>query len=156
VIESYVARPLRVESEEAVYHIMSRGNRGESIFAEDRNKEYFLGLLGSGLERHKGELYAYCIMDNHFHLLLWVPFGKLPALMHHVGSGYGSFMRRACGWIGHVFAGRYKSLCVEKAGYLLELSRYIHLNPVRAGMVPKPGEYRWSSYPQYAVHFVLP
>lgn len=145
-----MARPLRVEHEGAVYHILSKGNRGEYIFHEDGGKEYFLHVLQSVAERYAIELYAYCIMGNHYHLLIGVPVGMLSRVMHTIQSAYGSYLRREKGWIGHVFAGRYKSLCVEKEGYLLELSRYIHLNPVRAGIAKKPEEYQWSSYQYYA------
>lgn len=144
-----MARPLRIEYEGAVYHIISRGNRGEHIFAEDQDKEYFIETLQNAVKKYKIDLYAYCIMGNHYHLLLTTPYGKLAKAMHYIGSAYGSFLRRQKGWIGHIFAGRYKSLCVEKEGYLLELSRYIHLNPVRAGLAEKPEGYSWSSYGYY-------
>lgn len=146
-----MARPLRIEYEGAVYHILSRGNRGEHIFSEDGDKNYFLDILKKGTEKYKINLYSYCIMGNHYHLLLSTPNGELPKVMHYIGSSYGSYLRRNRGWIGHVFAGRYKSLCVEKDGYLLELSRYIHLNPVRAGVVKTPEKYLWSSYRDYIV-----
>ena len=144
-----MARSLRIEHEGAVYHILSRGNRGEHIFAENHDKEYFIKTLQNAVEKYKIDLYAYCIMGNHYHLLLTTPYGQLKKAMHYIGSAYGSFLRRQKGWIGHVFAGRYKSLCVEKEGYLLELSRYIHLNPVRAGLAEKPEGYKWSSYLYY-------
>lgn len=144
-----MARPLRIEYEGAVYHIISRGNRGEHIFTEDQDKEYFTETLQHAVKKYKIDLYAYCIMGNHYHLLLTTPYGELTKAMHYIGSAYGSFLRRQKGWIGHIFAGRYKSLCVEKEGYLLELSRYIHLNPVRAGLAEKPEGYRWSSYGYY-------
>jgi len=146
---NHMARPLRIEYEGAVYHIISRGNRGEHIFAEDQDKEYFIETLQNAAEKYKIDLYAFCIMGNHYHLLLTAPQGELAKAMHYIGSAYGSFLRRQKGWIGHVFAGRYKSLCVEKEGYLLELSRYIHLNPVMAGLAEKPEGYKWSSYGYY-------
>jgi putative transposase len=144
-----MARPLRIEYEGAVYHIISRGNRGEHIFVEDRDKEYLIETLQIAVEKYKIDLYAYCIMGNHYHLLLTAPQGELAKAMHYIGSAYGSYLRRQKGWIGHVFAGRYKSLCVEKEGYLLELSRYIHLNPMRAGLEAKVADYKWSSYGYY-------
>jgi putative transposase len=144
-----MARPLRIEYEGAVYHIISRGNRGEHIFVADRDKEYFTEALQIAADKYKIDIYAYCIMGNHYHLLLTAPQGELAKAMHYIGSSYGSYLRRQKGWIGHVFAGRYKSLCVEKEGYLLELSRYIHLNPVRAGLAEKVAEYKWSSYGYY-------
>lgn len=144
-----MARPLRIEYEGAVYHILSRGNRADYIFSEDKDKEYFIETLQKTVEKYKVNLYAYCVMGNHYHMLMSAPYGELTKIMHYIGSTYGSYMRRSKGWIGHVFAGRYKSLCVEKEGYLLELSRYIHLNPVRAGIVKKPEEYQWCSYKYY-------
>lgn len=144
-----MARPLRVEYEGAIYHILSRGNKGDYIFSEDRDKEYFLEILKKGVEKYNIQLYTYCLMGNHYHLLLSIPDGRLTRFMHFIGSSYGSYLRRDRGWIGHVFAGRYKSLCIEKEGYLLELSRYIHLNPVRANIVKLPDDYQWSSYRYY-------
>lgn len=106
--------------------------------------------MGKAAHKYGIEVYTYCIMGNHYHLLLGIPVGMLSKAMHTIQSSYGSYLRRQREWIGHVFAGRYKSLCVEKEEYLLELSRYIHLNPVRAGIARKPEEYRWSSYRFYA------
>jgi REP element-mobilizing transposase RayT len=144
-----MARPLRIEYEGAAYHIISRGNRGEHIFEADKDKEYFLEILQAAIVKYKIDLYAYCIMGNHYHLLLTTPYGELTKAMHYIGSAYGSYLRRQKGWIGHIFAGRYKSLCIEKERYLLELSRYIHLNPVRAGITENPEGYKWSSYVYY-------
>ncbi|MBI5103313.1 MAG: transposase [Nitrospirae bacterium] len=144
-----MARPLRIEYEGAVYHIMSKGNRGEFIFIDEKDKDVFLDILGRAVDRYGINIYAWCIMGNHYHLLVSIPHGNLSKGMHYIGSGYGSYLRRYRGFIGHVFAGRYKSLCVDKEGYLLELSRYIHLNPVRAGIAKRPEEYKWGSYLQY-------
>jgi REP element-mobilizing transposase RayT len=144
-----MARPLRAEHEAAVYHIMSKGNRAEYIFDSDEDKEYYLDVIRKAVDRYRLEVYAYCVMGNHYHLLMGVPLGVLSKAMHFIQSVYGSHMRRERELIGHVFAGRYKSLCVEKESYLLELSRYIHLNPVRAGIAHRPEEYQWSSYVGY-------
>jgi putative transposase len=144
-----MARPLRAEHEAAVYHILSKGNRAEYIFDSDEDKEYFLDVIKRAADRYQLEVYAYCIMGNHYHLLMGAPLGVLSKAMHTIQSAYGSHMRRERKLIGHVFAGRYKSLCVEKESYLHELSRYIHLNPVRAAVVSSPEEYRWSSYGSY-------
>lgn len=129
--------------------MLSRGNRGEDIFKDNHDKEYFLQTMRNGTSRYGIEIHAYCIMNNHYHLLLSTPRGDLTRFMHFTGSSYGSYQCRERGWVGHVFAGRYKSLCIEKGSYLLELSRYIHLNPVRARIVAFPEEYRWSSYRHY-------
>jgi REP element-mobilizing transposase RayT len=144
-----MARPLRIQYEGAAYHIISRGNRAEYIFTDDKDKEYFIETIKKAAEKYKAELYAYCIMGNHYHLLLTTPYGELTKLMHYIGSAYGSYQRRQHGVIGHIFAGRYKSLCIEKEQYLLELSRYIHLNPVKAGITDRAEDYKWSSYRYY-------
>ncbi len=144
-----MARPLRIEYKGAVYHILSRGNQGEQIFSDDGDREYFVEILQRAVQKYGIEVYAYCIMGNHYHLIISTPEGELTKAMHYIGSSYGSYLRRYRGLTGHVFAGRYKSLCVEKESYLLELSRYIHLNPVRAGMVKSPEKYPWSSYRYY-------
>lgn len=144
-----MARPLRIEYKGAVYHIISRGNRAEYIFADDKDKEYLIETLHKAIDKYNIELYAYCIMGNHYHLLMTPPYGELKKAMHYIGSTYGSYLVHKRGWIGHIFAGRYKSLCIEREGYLLELSRYIHLNPVRAGAAQRPEEYPWSSYQYY-------
>jgi len=144
-MEVNMARPLRIHVEGAAYHVLSRGNGGEHIFAEDEDKRRLLEILAKGVERHRIELYTYCIMANHYHLLLSSPAGELTPFMHYLGSSYGSFQRRCRGRIGHVFAGRFKSICVEKERYLHRLSRYIHLNPVASGITVDPARYRWSS-----------
>ncbi len=112
-----MARPLRVEHEGAIYHILSRGNKAEFIFQDDAGKEYFLQVLEKAAQRFGIEVYCYCIMGNHYHLLIGVPLGKLSRVLHMIQSSFGSYLRREQKWIGHVFAGRYKSLCVEKQGY---------------------------------------
>ncbi|VAX34102.1 FIG00679443: hypothetical protein [hydrothermal vent metagenome] len=151
-----MARPLRIEYKGAVYHILSRGNQGEEIFSDDSDREYFVEILQRAKEKYGIEVYAYCIMGNHYHLLISTPEGELTKAMHFIGSSYGSYLRRYRGLTGHVFAGRYKSLCVEKDSYLLELSRYIHLNPVRAGIVKSPERYPWSSYRYYIGKKTIP
>jgi len=144
-----MARPLRIHVDGAAHHVLSRGGKGGFIFKRDDDKYRFLDILSTGIERYGIELFAYCIMDNHYHLLLSDPGKHLSRIMHYTGSVFAGHMRRKRGWIGHVFAGRFKSLCVRKEHYLAGLSRYIHLNPYRAGMVEKAEEYPWSSYPSY-------
>jgi REP element-mobilizing transposase RayT len=144
-----MARPIRVHVRGAAYHVLSRGNRGEHIFDSDKDKHLFIDIMGKGVERYRVDLHAYCVMNNHYHLLLSAPDDNMPDFMQYVGSGYGGYMQRRHDWIGHVFAGRYKSICVQKERYLATLSRYIHLNPVRAGKVRRPEEYPWSSYRCY-------
>jgi putative transposase len=105
-----------------------------------------MNILIEGIATHRVKLHAYCIMRNHYHLLLSIPLGELTPFMHYLGSAYGSYLRWRAGVVGHIFAGRYQSICVDRERYLLELGRYIHLNPVRAGIVHLPEQYPWSSY----------
>jgi REP element-mobilizing transposase RayT len=142
-----MVRPLRVHYEGATYHVFSKGNNDEYIFCEE-DKESFLVWLAKGAEIFKVDVYAYCIMGNHYHLLIRTREDNLSLFMHYLGSAYATYMAKK-GWKGHVFAGRYKSICVDEEEYLLVLSRYIHLNPVRAAIVERPEEYRWSSYTSY-------
>lgn len=141
-------RPLRAKYKGAIYHVFSRGNKNDDIFKCADNKGYFLELLSKGVCKYHIRLYAYCVMVNHYHLLIQTLENNLSEFMHYLGSSYATYIVRN-GWIGHVFAGRYKSICVDSEEYLLTLSRYIHLNPVEAGIVIRPEEYFWSSYPAY-------
>ncbi len=143
-----MARNLRLQYEGAMLHVISRGNRGEPIFPEGKHKGYFVKMLREGSQRYEVEFYAFCVMGTHYHLLVQINKVNLPEFMHFVGSSYANYLVRN-GWIGHVFSGRYKSLLVDKEEYLLTVSRYIHLNPVRALLVSKPEEYAWSSYPLF-------
>jgi putative transposase len=154
-----MARALRIEFEGAIYHLTARGNRRERIFAGDADRAHFLGLLARALVRYEVELHAYVLLPNHFHLLARTKRANLSRWMHWVMVAYTVFFNRRHGKVGHLFAGRYKSLLVEEGSYLLELSRYLHLNPVRgkrlgAGDAMQRRErlrnYAWSSYRGYA------
>jgi len=140
-----MTRPLRIQYEGALYHIISRGNRNEYIFPLSDDKDLFLKLLGEGAERYRVDALAYCVMGNHYHLLIQTNGENLSEFMHFLGSSYASYLARK-GWVGHVFAGRYKSITIEKEEYMLTVSRYIHLNPVEAAIVKNPEDYEWSSY----------
>lgn len=144
-----MARPLRIQYEGAFYHVISRGNGGSFLYRSDKEKEHFIELLGKGAERYEVEVYAYCVLGTHYHLLIQTLKANLSGFMHYLGSSYANYAAYM-GWKGHVFAGRYKSVCIEKEEYFLTVSRYIHLNPVKAGLVVKPQDYRWSSYRHYA------
>ena len=141
-----MARPLRVEYEGAVYHITSRGNAKQAIFlgAKDRNR--FLEILSRVVERFGWACYAYCLMDNHYHLLIETPTANLSRGMQLLNGMYTQAFNRRHGRAGHVLQGRFKSILVEKESHLLELTRYVVLNPVRAGVVRHPEQYEWSSY----------
>ncbi len=151
-----MGRRARITYEGALYHVFARGDKGEHIFSADLQKGYFAGTVIRGLKRCDAVLHAFCIMGNHYHLLLRTPKDNLSGLMHYIGSVFGSYFCRQRGVQGHVFDGRYRSLIVETNEYLLALTRYIHMNPVRAGLVPRPIQYRWSSYRFFSGHGRLP
>lgn len=141
-----MARPLRIEYPGAVYHVTSRGNARAEIFLDDADRESFLDVLASVVERFAWRLYAYCLMGNHYHLLVETPDPNLSRGMRRLNGVYTQRFNRHHGRVGHVLQGRFNSIIVERERYLLELARYIALNPVRAGIVRSPGDWRWSSY----------
>ncbi len=143
-----MARKLRQQYEGAFHHVYARGDGGETILAASQDKRAFIDFLVEGLAQFQVNCHAYCIMDTHYHLILDTPICNLSELMHLVGSAYGSRLSRK-GWIGHVFSGRFCSKLIQSDNYLAILSKYIHLNPVKATAVSQPAEYRWSSYPYY-------
>jgi len=141
-----MARPLRLEFPGAVYHITSRGNARQPIYLDDQDRLAFLEVLTEVVERYRWRCYAYCLMDNHYHLLIETPEANLSRGMRQLNGVYTQAFNRRHKRSGHLFQGRYKSILVEKESYLLELARYVVLNPVRAGVVRHPGRWRWSSY----------
>jgi len=144
-----MGRPLRIEYPGAFYHITSRGNERRPIFHSGTDYERFLEYLKSATERYAAQIHCFCLMPNHYHMLLETPRGNLTAILHHVNTGYTNFFNTKWKRIGHLFQGRYRALLVEKDSYGVELSRYIHLNPVRAELVKTPSNYPWSSYRAY-------
>lgn len=144
-----MARPLRIEYAGAFYHVTARGNERKIIFRDDADRERFLRYLGSAVERYKAIVHVYCLMGNHYHLLLMTPGGNLSQIMRHVNGGYTTYFNKRHHRDGHLFQGRYKAILIDADSYAGELSRYIHLNPVRAGMATDPEQYRWSSYAAY-------
>jgi putative transposase len=144
-----VARPLRIQYEGAFYHVTSRGNERKAIFNTERDREKFLSYLESAHERYGAIIHVFCLMDNHYHLLLETPRGNLSEILHHVNGAYTTYFNLKRQRSGHLFQGRYRAILVEKDVYCQELSRYIHLNPLRAGMVKDLREHRWSSYLDY-------
>ena len=141
-----MARPIRIEYAGALYHITSRGNAREAIFLNDDDRLSFLKILGDLCRTINWECHAYCLMDNHYHLLIETPDGNLSKGMRQLNGIYTQTFNRHHNRVGHVFQGRYKGILVEKETYLLELCRYIVLNPVRAQMVRSAKEWPWSSY----------
>lgn len=145
-----MARPLRIEFAGALYHITSRGNERRDIFFSDDDRLAFLKTLSQVCERFNWLCHAYCLMSNHYHLLIETLDGNLSKGMRQLNGVYTQYVNRTHGRVGHLFQGRYKGILVQKEAYLLELARYIVLNPIRAGMVRKLEKWPWSSYPATA------
>ena len=144
-----MARPLRIVYPGALYHVTARGNERRKIFLSQADYKKFLAYLTDALHKYDIILYAFTLMGNHYHLLVETPKANLSSFMHAVASAYTTYFNIKRKRAGHLFQGRYKAILVEKESYLLELSRYIHLNPVRAGIVEKPEDYAFSSYRSY-------
>ncbi len=144
-----MGRPLRIEFENAVYHITSRGNERKKIYRDDGDKEKFLGLLEDYKNRYNFLIHCFVLMDNHYHLVIETLRPNLIKIMHGLNSGYTGYFNKKYKRSGHLFQGRYKAIIVDKENYLLELSRYVHLNPLRAKIINKPQDYKWSSYGGY-------
>ncbi len=145
-----MSRPLRIEYDDAFYHIIARGERLETIFTSTADKDKFLIKVGETAEKYQLLIHAYVLMDNHYHLLVETPQGNLSQAMHYLNASYSNWFRYKYKIVGSVFQGRYKAILVEKDEYLKVLSAYIHLNPVRAGMVTEPSLYKYSSYRFYS------
>jgi putative transposase len=141
-----MTRPLRLEFEGALYHVTSRGDRKEDIYENDADRHGFIATLGDVCETFNWTCHAYCLMSNHYHLLIETPDANLSRGMRQLNGVYTQQFNRLHGRGGHVFQGRYKAILVDKKSYLLELTRYIVLNPVRAGIVQRAREWPWSSY----------
>ena len=141
-----MARPLRIEYPGAVYHVTSRGNARLPIFDSDKDRRSFLNILEEVVKRFNWFCHAFCLMDNHYHLLIETIDGNLSLGMRHLNGVYTQRFNRRNNRVGHIFQGRFKSILVERDSYLLALCRYVVLNPVRAGMVKTVGSYGWSSY----------
>jgi len=143
-----MTRPIRIEFAGALYHVTSRGDRKEDIYIDDADRESFLQLLQQITKDYNWLVHAYCLMDNHYHLLIETPDGNLSRGMRQLNGVYTQITNRYHGKVGHVFQGRYKAILVQKESYLLELARYIVLNPVRAKLVKSVQDWPWSSYHQ--------
>jgi REP element-mobilizing transposase RayT len=141
-----MARPLRIEFSGAVYHVTSRGNARQDIVADDRDRAQFLTLLAHVIDRYGWICHAYCLMDNHYHLLLETPQPNLSLGMRQLNGRYTQAFNRRHRRVGHLLQGRFTAILVEKEAHLLELCRYVVLNPVRAKMVTHPRLWAWSSY----------
>ena len=141
-----MVRPLRIEYPGAVYHLTSRGDRREPIAKDDIDRVAFLSIAGHALERFDAHAWAYCLMGNHYHLVIRTREANLSRLMRHINGVYTQTFNSRHQLTGHLFQGRFKAILVDSDSYLLEVCRYVDLNPVRAQMVDRPDAYRWSSY----------
>ncbi len=138
-------RPLRIEYPGAWYHVMNRGAGRKKIYQQQDHFICFLEILGEAFNKFKSEIHAYCLMDNHYHLLIHTPLGNLSRVMRHIDGVYTQRYNRMHKGDGPLFRGRYKAILVQKDNYLLQLSRYIHLNPIEAKILLRPEDYLWSS-----------
>ena len=136
---------MRIEYSGAFYHVVQRGNEKREIFTSDSDRGRFLDYLADLNIRYHVKIHTYCLMDNHYHLLIETPEANLIKAMHTLNTSYSSYFNKRKNRSGHLFQGRYKSILVQADEYLHHLSRYIHLNPVRANLVKDPGDYIWSS-----------
>ena len=144
-----MSRPLRIEFPNAYYHVMNRGAGRLPIFQQDDHRFLFLELLREIHGMFNVGVHAYCLMDNHYHLLLSTPNANLSRVMRHLNGVYTQRYNRSAETDGALFRGRYKSILVDVDSYLLNVSRYIHMNPVAAGLVKTATRYPWSSYPVF-------
>jgi REP element-mobilizing transposase RayT len=141
-----MARPIRIEFEGALYHVTSRGDRREAIYEDDVDRQRFIETLGQVAEQFNWVVHAYCLMSNHYHLLVETPDANLSKGMRQLNGVFTQLCNRRHRRCGHLFQGRYKAILVDSDSYLLEVARYVVLNPVRARMVVEAGEWAWSSY----------
>ena len=151
-----MSRSLRIEYPGAYYHAMNRGLGRARIFLDDKDREQFLGLIGDLARLWKVRIYAFCLMDNHYHLLLETPQGNLSRAMRHLNGLYTQNFNRAHGRDGPLFRGRYRAILVDAEEYFLSVARYIHQTPRQAGMVSEIKDYRWSSHRGYLAERYCP
>ena len=140
------ARSLRLEYAGALYHVTSRGDRREEIYEDDADRAMFLSIFGDVCCHYNWVCHSYCLMSNHYHLVIETPDANLSKGMRQLNGEYARQFNRVHKRVGHVFQGRYKAIHVEKESYLIELSRYVVLNPVRAYMVSEAEDWPWSNY----------
>ena len=151
-----MARKPRVHYAGGVYHVMLRGNGGKKIFFDDEDRKHLYWLIHEGIKRFDHQIHGFCLMDNHIHLAIQVGDIPLSKIMQNLSFRYTRWINKKKKRIGHLFQGRYKAIMVEQDSYLLELIRYIHLNPVRAKLVKNPSRYRWSGHNAYLGDETLP
>ncbi|HEO63999.1 MAG TPA: transposase [Candidatus Omnitrophica bacterium] len=144
-----MARPYRIQVENGFYHITSRGDDRKPIYKSERDYEKFLEYLVAIKDKYKFYVHAYCLMANHYHLFIETTQANLSRIMQYLNTSYAVYYNHKRKKSGHLFQGRYKSILVEQDAYYSELTRYIHLNPVKAKIVKNPADYSWSSYKAY-------
>lgn len=151
-----MARKPRVHYPTALYHVILRGNGGQKIFFSQEDRFRFYLLLQEGIERYEHRIHAFCLMTNHIHLAIQVGDIALPRIIQNIAFRYTRWANWCQGRTGHLFQGRYKAVLVDADSYLLGLTRYIHLNPVRSGIVREPEDYPWSGHRVYLGLEVIP
>lgn len=151
-----MSRPLRLEFPGAVYHVTSRGDRREPIFVDDEDRLALLDVLAQAADRFDAQALAYCLMGNHYHLVLHTRAANLSRFMRHLNGVYTQRFNRRHGLVGHLFQGRFKAILVDRDAYLLALCRYVERNPVAAGLVPAAGEWPWSSFRAHVMQAPTP
>jgi REP element-mobilizing transposase RayT len=144
-----MARQLRIEYPGAFYHVTSRGNQKQSVFFSPWDKARFLDCLDEAHEKLDLLVHSYCLMENHYHLMLETRQANLSKIMHFINTSFTVYLNKRYKRVGHLFQGRFKAILLEAETYAQELSRYIHLNPLRAGIVRRPEDYPWSSLREY-------
>ncbi|MEZ5585371.1 MAG: transposase [Candidatus Competibacteraceae bacterium] len=151
-----MARKTRLQVPGGVYHVMLKGNGEQRIFFTDQDRCRFYLLLQEGTARFDYRVHGFCLLDNHFHLLIEVGRVALSKLMQNLAFRYTRWVNRSQDRVGHLFQGRYRAILIDQENYLLDLVRYIHLNPVRAGLVEEPADYCWSGHRAYLGQEILP
>jgi REP element-mobilizing transposase RayT len=136
----------RFQEPGAIYHVTSRGTEGRPVFLDDLDRRLFISVLAEVVQGREWTCPAYCLMTNHFHLLIQTPHPDLAVGMHRLNSAHANYFNRRHDHVGHLFQSRYSAEVIEKESHLLEACRYIVLNPVRAGICRRPGRWKWSSY----------
>jgi REP-associated tyrosine transposase len=147
VASNPMPRPKRSFSPEAIYHVIARGNRRQPIFLGDPDCRLFLEIVRRVVVERQWTVHSYCLMPNHYHMVLETPAGDLSAGMRELNGAYAQWFNRLHGFAGHVFQGRFKAILVASDWHLLELARYLATNPSRAGLCDSPALWQWSSYP---------
>jgi putative transposase len=148
-ISKTMARPIRINFEGAYYHVINRGRGRMTIFRDQRDHREFLRLLGECCDQYQVHIVAYCLMSNHYHLLVCTPHANLPQFMRQLNGVYTQIFNRRYRLDGSLFRGRYKAIVVQEEFYLMRVVRYIHLNPKKAGIVKELEDYSWSSHRIY-------